>query len=251
LIFVLRPLLAEIAKPCASAGRDTKVSGTSGLVQSGMNNPKLPDPVHARRAMCAVCLRAQQACICRWVVPVASAVELLILQHPLEVSQAKGSARLLHLCLPGSKLMTGETFAAGELGALLTAGGRTPVLLYPDTPDLNALGLPAPPALDPALLQTLSRLRLVVLDGTWRKSRKMLYQNPLLQHLPRFALTQLPASRYGIRKAHAPDQLSTLEASCYALMQLEGEGAGFDALIAAFDGFVGQQLGLQRAHAGI
>ena len=42
--------------------------------------------------------------------------------------------------------------------------------------------------LAPALLHDPSRLRLIVLDGTWRKSRKMLYRNPLLQQLPRLSL---------------------------------------------------------------
>ncbi|MEG2033805.1 MAG: DTW domain-containing protein, partial [Janthinobacterium sp.] len=41
---------------------------------------------------------------------------------------------------------------------------------------------------------------------------------------------------------HAPDQLSTLEATCYALMQLEQGAERFAPLITAFDGFVAQQL---------
>jgi hypothetical protein len=57
-----------------------------------------------------------------------------VLQHPLEVRNAKNSARLLHLCLPGSRLAVGERFDPSELASLLTAGGRTPVLLYPATP---------------------------------------------------------------------------------------------------------------------
>jgi DTW domain-containing protein YfiP len=91
------------------------------------------------------------------------------------------------------------------------------------------------------------RLRLVVLDATWRKSRKMLYLNPLLQALPRLPLRDTPPSHYLIRKAHAPDQLSTLEASCYALAQLEGDAHRYDRVIAAFDGFVAQQQAQARA----
>jgi len=195
----------------------------------------------ARRAECAACLRAQSACICRWVRPVASRVELLILQHPLEVRNAKNSARLLHLCLAGSRIEVGEAFDAAALDALLHAGGRTPLLLYPDTPGDAALGIAPPPALDAAALARPDALRLVVLDATWRKSRKMLYANPGLQRLPRVALADVPASAYRIRKAHAPHQLSTLEAAALALGQLEGDGAGYAPLLAAFDGFVEQQ----------
>ena len=167
---------------------------------------------------------------------------MLVLQHPLEVANAKGSARLLHLCLAGSRLEVGETFAPDYLGALLS-DDRHNVLLYPETAEEKSLGVATPPAFDPAWLAAPQRLRLVVLDGTWRKSRKMLYLNPLLQALPRLPLTDTPPSHYLIRKAHLPDQLSTLEATAYALGQLEHAPERYASLINAFDGFVAQQAG--------
>ncbi len=190
------------------------------------------------RPHCARCTRPLSACVCRWVAPVASRAELLILQHPMEVANAKGTARLLHLSVPGSVMEQGEAFDPEQLHALLHGGARVPLLLYPETPDERALGMAPAPVLDSRLLADPSTLRLVVLDGTWRKSRKMLYQNALLQALPRLPLTQMPASHYLIRKAHAPDQLSTLEAVCHALGQLHGDPAAFAPLLEAFDRFV-------------
>ena len=201
----------------------------------------------ARRPTCGACLRARSACICRHATPVSSRVELLVLQHPLEVGNAKNSARLLHLCLPGSRLLVGEAFDAVELAAQLHADGRTPLLLYPETPGEAALGLRPPPPVDGAMLAQPDRLRLVLLDATWRKSRKMLYLNPLLQGLPRLALRALPPSAYRIRKAHAPDQLSSLEAAAYALSQLENRPAHYAPLFDAFNGFVEQQSERFRA----
>ena len=116
-------------------------------------------------------MRPQSTCICQWIMPTAHAVEVVVLQHPLEVANAKGSARLLCLSLPHSKLVTGEVFAEQALQALLTA--------------------------------------------------------PLQPQ----AVT------------HRPDQLSTLEATCAALMQLEGSVGQLAPLLRAFDGFVAQQLG--------
>jgi DTW domain-containing protein YfiP len=201
---------------------------------------------------------------------------VLILQHPLEVANAKGSARLLHLSLPHSRLVTGEKFAEQDLQTWLTGPLQVPgagknaeglaenlatpvgkrstkqvMLLYPqtlgmpDVPDMPDMpDMPAPSALASVLSDDdPSHWRLVVLDGTWRKSRKMLHCNPLLQQLPRLALRDMPASGYRIRKAHRPDQLSTLEATCAALTQLEGRAAPFAPLLAAFDGFVAQQSG--------
>ena len=200
-------------------------------------------PDHLKRLNCPKCSRPQRSCICAWVTPVENAVEVLILQHPLEVHQAKGSARLLQLSLPHSELVVGEVFAEQTLHPLLhTPAARRTILLYPDSPGDKGLNLATPPVLDQAWLSEPAQLRLVVLDGTWRKSRKMLYLNPLLQQLPRLPLRNPPASRYLIRKAHSPGQLSTLEATCYALMQLEQDEHKYQPLLTAFNGFVGQQL---------
>ena len=206
-----------------------------------------------KRPVCPDCLRPQQTCICRWITPTEHAVEVLILQHPLEVAHAKGSARLLHLSLPRSRMVVGETFEEPVLRKLLYApfphrqdcGARSaqPILLYPATP-----GSAEPPILDEAALREPENIRLVILDGTWRKSRKMLYSNPLLQQLPRLPLLQMPASRYAIRKAHAPDQLSTLEACCHALIQLERNEERYRPLLEAFNGFVVQQSGYASAY---
>lgn len=220
--------------------RTSSLTPSSSAASSSLAEP-------AKRARCPACLRAASSCICRWIAPVAHAVEVLILQHPLEVHNAKGSARLLHLSLPNSRMLTGEQFAPDTLAAVLA--DKHNVLLYPDTPGDRSLGIAPPPALDSAILLDPSLLRLVLLDATWRKSRKMLYLNPLLQQLPRLPLRDTPASHYLIRKAHAPDQLSTLEATCYALMQLEQDASRFVPLITAFDGFVAQQLSYVMPHS--
>ena len=198
-----------------------------------------------RRPVCAACRRAQSACICGWVTPVDPAVNVLILQHPLEVHHSKNSAGLLHRCLRGSRLLVGETFDASALQAALPTD-RYVVLLYPAT--ASAGHRDAAP-LEPQRLRVPSRVTLVVLDGTWRKSRKMLHCNPLLQSLPRLVLTEVGASSYVIRRAHQPGQLSTFEATCAAMAQLEGDAQKFQPLQQAFQGFVRQQAARDPAHA--
>lgn len=221
------------------------------------------EAIQTRRPMCVRCLRPQSACICYWIVPLASSVEVLILQHPLEVANAKGSARLLHLSLPNSRLAVGERFTESGLLELLHADwsgdaaaaaaqagtARRSVLLYPataDSPDnAGSSGIQdgAGAAPEECRVPDPACLRLVVLDATWRKSRKMLYLNPPLQALPRMSLADVPASRYLIRKAHLPHQLSTLEATCLALARLERDAGKYQPLMQAFDGFIRQQSG--------
>jgi len=106
-----------------------------------------------KRTRCPVCLRATASCICRWISAIPHTVEVLILQHPLEVHNAKGSARLLHLSLPNSRMLTGEQFALAILAGLLA--DKHNVLLYPDTPGDRSLGIAPPPALDAAVREYL------------------------------------------------------------------------------------------------
>ncbi len=189
------------------------------------------------RLICGHCQRPQATCICGLVTPTPHACEVLILQHPLEEHHAKNSARLLHLSLPNSRLVVGEAFDDAALHALMPQPRYT-VLLYPPT---AYEGHEAPAPLDAMQLNAPRQLRLVVLDATWRKSRKMLHRSPALQRLPRLTLDDVPQGRYAIRKAHQPGQLSTLEATCAALVQLDGDAARWQPLLAAFERFVAQQ----------
>jgi DTW domain-containing protein YfiP len=197
-----------------------------------------------QRPRCPQCARPQNACICRWVTPIAQPTEVLILQHPLEVHHAKNSAGLLHRSLQQSRVLVGEAFDEASLRAVLQQPQYT-VLLYPPT---DFAGHTVPAELEAAQLTDPAQLRLVVLDATWRKSRKMLHLSPLLQRLPRLSLDASVQSRYTIRKAHKPGQCSTLEATCAALAQLQGDVARYEPLLQAFQGFVAQQTAYVQQH---
>ena len=208
------------------------------------------------RPLCAQCLRPPRACWCGCVQAIHSDVQVLVLQHPMEAGHAKNTARLLHQCVPGSQLQVGEVFEPDALqhwlhapwsSADTTEHVRT-VLLYPQTPHDPQLPVLQPPALPSAWLESPQGLRLVVIDGTWRKSRKMLYLNPALQHLPRLALNNVPQGRYAIRKAHAPGQLSSFEAAALALAQLHGwseEHPIWQQLMHSFDSVIALHQQLQ------
>lgn len=207
-------------------------------------------PPRAKRAMCHRCERALRNCLCGLVRQIDNQIETLILQDQTEATNAKNTAGLLHLSLKNSRLFrcdADEAITEPTLMALLFNGQKLPLLLYPPTPDANSLGL-MQPASSPANRQMpLSELRLVIIDATWRKSRKMLYLNPLLQRLARVTLENTPASLYFIRKADAKNQLSTLEASCYALQQLEQGYVNYSPLLTAMQEFVARQNAFRPA----
>ena len=190
----------------------------------------------ARRARCTACALPARACVCALVTPVPNEVEVLVLQHPDEATQAKGSARLLRLSLARCRVVVGERFEPQALGQMLGGDVSGNVLLYPaDTvTGIAAASSQGRPT------------RLVVLDGTWRKSLRMLHANPLLQSLPRWSLpAPTTASRYqALRKARLATQMSTLEAACIALAEIEAAPTRYAPLLAAFERFVADRAAL-------
>lgn len=195
-----------------------------------------------KRILCPRCDRPQTTCLCALTTPIENKVEVIILRHPQETANAKNTTTLLKLSLARIRILEGETFNTADLKNLLEDPIYTQVLLYPDTPEAAAMGIASSPLLQQSAIQQADAIRLWVLDATWRKSRKMLYLNPDLQKLPRLSLTNAPASRYVIRKSHLPEQLSTLESTCYALQQLEQNRVDYTPLLTAFDQFISRQL---------
>ncbi|WP_416456036.1 DTW domain-containing protein [Saccharophagus degradans] len=77
------------------------------------------------RPLCSHCFRPASACYCQLVNRIATRVEVVIWQHPSEQNHPKGTAQLLHMCLPNSRLVVGEQFSKSDLSL------RDCALLYP------------------------------------------------------------------------------------------------------------------------
>lgn len=63
------------------------------------------------------------------------------------------------------------------------------------------------------------KMGLVILDGTWKKTKKFLFENIFLQHLPRLSLENSYETIYELRKCDRHNFLSTLEAFSYLLIE--------------------------------
>ena len=203
-----------------------------------VNGPSTP-----RRATCARCLRPQTTCLCALVArPTPHHTEVLVLQHPQEQRQAKNSVAMLRLSLAQCEVVVGERFAPEALATLLERPGWDTRLLYPD--------VPAAPAPSGQPTSAGARVRLVVIDATWRKSLRMLLEHPALAALPRLSLDAPAPTRYrAIRPARRADQVSTLEATVQALAMLEGPSFEAAPLLDAFGRFVAGVAARQRPEA--
>ena len=157
------------------------------------------------RATCDGCGRPQRVCLCSHLVTQVLPFELVIWQDPDESRHPLSTAPLLERSTPGSRLLVGDTLSAEEVfPAEALAAGKC-ALLYP------ADG-------QPCLSADLARdsiTHVLVLDGTWRKVRRLLHLNPWLTTLMRVSLpTTIPNSVYH-RKSQREDGVSTLEAVLY------------------------------------
>lgn len=177
------------------------------------------------RLQCPRCRRPEGHCLCALIPVLPSHTRVLILQHPSEADHALNTARLAHLGLVNSELVVTEQVQPslweaheGQAYVLFPGEGSTPLAASTTGPG-----------------------QLIVLDGTWRKARKLLHLNPALAALPRVSIADAEPSRYRLRKAPGPGALSTVEAIVAALEALEPP-ASFQALLAPFDALIEGQI---------
>jgi DTW domain-containing protein YfiP len=158
---------------------------------------------------CPTCWVRQAHCICAAVPRVSCRTALLVVRHEREAAKSTGTARIAQLALPSLSIVDYGDSAA-EAGARLSASDHLDGgwLLFPSD-------APAPWPAGPVRC-------LVLLDGTWRQTRKMLKKLPSLARLPRLMLPPKAAEVLRLREAPFESGRSTLEAVADALRLLEG-----------------------------
>ncbi|WP_299728371.1 tRNA-uridine aminocarboxypropyltransferase [uncultured Endozoicomonas sp.] len=183
------------------------------------------------RPTCPRCTRPLNQCFCQSLREETACMDLVILQHPTETRHPLNTARILELGIKNCSIFIGENFEDNaELQAALK--GRKTYLLFPGDDAITS---------EEALEQGKPEV-LIVLDGTWRKARKIYFTNLWLQALPCIALKDLPASNYRIRKAPGKESLSTLEATVALLREAGNDSQAHEPLLNAFDQMINQQI---------
>lgn len=157
---------------------------------------------------------------------------MVFLQHPREADVAIGTARMASLCLPRSELHVGVRWAGTRALASVHADPeRPPALLYPGEGAVDLARSPPP-----------GPITLVVVDGTWAQTKKLVKENPELAALPRYAFRPEAPSEYRIRREPDEAFVSTIEALSHVLGALEGDPERFRSLLEPFRAMVETQL---------
>jgi DTW domain-containing protein YfiP len=138
---------------------------------------------------------------------------IVVLQHPDETKVAKNTVRLLQLQLKNIQVHIGEC-QNDFLEVFANLPLSQTAILYPDKT-----------AIDASQFKTLlpKPTHLIVVDGTWKKTNKILALNPWLHSLQKISFNVLPENNYRIRKAEQVYSLSTLEAVGHFLSIVENK----------------------------
>jgi DTW domain-containing protein YfiP len=196
----------------------------------------LPEPRH----VCLACRRPESACYCEHVCRIETRSRVVLLQHPRERDMPLGTARMASLCLTNSELYVGNVWHRSRaLQRALSDPERPPMLLFPSP---EARDLDSDPPVGP--------ITLIVADGTWSNSRKMISRDPTLSALPKLGFRAARPSEYRIRREPRRDYVSTIEALVHVLGVLEGDRARFEPMLAPFRHMIQIQVGHIKAHRG-
>lgn len=143
-----------------------------------------------------------------------------------------GTARILSLSLNNSVTLVGEDFSDNEqLNALLADEQYQHVILYPSESSVPVESVTC----------SNKKLRVILLDGTWKKAFKMWQVSSNLHALKTVYLPKDLKGNYRIRKAPSDNCLSTVEAGYHLLSLLDTDG-DFRPLLTAFDQMIQFQI---------
>jgi DTW domain-containing protein len=157
---------------------------------------------------CKRCWVRLEFCVCGDAVPVHPRTELVVVRHIRESWKSTGTARAASLTLPSLTCLDYHEDAQPALGALDALAQPGTFVLFPKEPTADWHGEPVK--------------RLIVLDGTWRQTRRMFQRLPPLHALPRLALSAKREPVLRLREGALAEGRSTLEAIADALEVLEG-----------------------------
>lgn len=164
-----------------------------------------------KRAVCPHCEYILARCLCKTLKPIDNKTQLIVLQHPSESQHALNTVRLMKKSFLKIDIIIGENFSEHqELNKIIKDHKETIALIFPAEKSI---------ILNSLLSKKITHL--LFIDGTWKKAHKMYWLSKNLHELDSYSFIPTTPSRYLIRTSKIKNALSTLEASIFALEQIE------------------------------
>lgn len=166
------------------------------------------------RSFCQKCDFLKSRCLCDVIQTIPNETHLIILQHPTETKHPLNTVRILLKTFKKISLFIGEDFSHDlKINTIINDDNNRCALLYPGqknqidvTQEYKASG---------------PITHLFLIDGTWRKSKRVFLSSENLKLMPTLSLNPMVTSNYRIRKTPTGESLSTLEAAVMALSFIE------------------------------
>lgn len=162
----------------------------------------------------------------------AAPVKIVILQHPSEQKHPLATVPILKACLSHLDVHVGDRFSVDEFSHFDLARCR---ILFP-AENATVWDIDKGSDLDACDIEAF-----FVLDGTWRKAKRMWFENPWLQQIPAVMLWGIIESAYRVRSSTIKGGLSTLESVVVAANYLTGS-SDYNDLLKPFNAMVDMQI---------
>lgn len=190
-----------------------------------------------KREICLRCSSPVSRCVCTFTkTNLSASAPLLILRHKDEKKHYLNTAKILELSLTNAKIFDGEIFTKEIFNFFPEVTNW--ILLFP-TEDAQTSKDLKEKNID------LKNQGILLIDGTWKKAKKIYYLNSFLHHLPKVKLAQIYPSQYELRKCGKENFLSTIEAYAYFLKEWEeNESQISDELLGRFKKMIEGQKNL-------
>lgn len=166
---------------------------------------------YTRASRCSVCLLTPALCVCAELPRIELPERFVVIRHCTELDKHSNTGGLVPHLLTHSRLLEHGVPEGPFDPSCLTEPDVDYQILYPGAQSTPVTPTPAG-----------SRPRtIILLDGTWRKARRMLLRIPVLRgmplvHLPDAELPETPR----LRKPPTDQCRFTLEAVCHAVAAL-------------------------------
>ena len=157
------------------------------------------DTFSQKRPKCIKCQRVISLCYCfllpqkPWASP-----PITIIRHPSELKHPLGSVKILENSFNGLEILDNEIVNQHSFS-------KKVALIYPSEKAIEW---------DDFKIQNkeeIENFQFILLDGTWKKTKKILYSNSWLQSIPHLKIQRDQLPQYKIRKELSSEHYSTLE----------------------------------------
>jgi len=200
--------------------------------------------MHVKRDVCYDCYRPSTTCMCRYIRPLQTKTQFVILMHPKEFRKTKnGTGHFTNLSLVNANLYVGDDFSQHEeVNNIINNPDNRCYVVYPSDTSINLNGT--------RLTHDEKNIVLFLIDATWPCSRSILRKSQNLDTLEKVSFTHNKVSDFQFKTQPKEYCLSTME-SALCILELLNKNGDENLMQSSLDNFLApfkKMVEYQMAH---